>query len=298
MGVRRAADARARHQLRPYRRNSPGRASSARGRFDFGWLWTGTMDVLAAAGLRIVLGTPTATASKWLMEARPDIAPVDARGRTLGFGSRRYHSFSSRAWHVESARIVGAVARRYGDHASLVAWQTDDEYGCHGRPRSRRPPRRRTPAPARRPDLPSTRLWPHKQDSRVEAGLIQPSDPDRRPRPRHQRHPRSRRRARCLGEHSAPQDPQKQFCLLQLGLPPKEPGRTLLQPDQAIPRSCHTLRSQAGELPRRAQARRNPCLACRNLVHTLGPHAWAARAAARRSCRRPVRPQRLGERMA
>jgi len=106
------------------------RLEPSRGSFDFGWL-DRAMEALAAAGLKIVLGTPTATPPKWLMDEFPDIAPVDEQGRVRGFGSRRHYSFSSSDWWRESARIVEVLARRYGAHPGLAGWQTDNEYGCH-----------------------------------------------------------------------------------------------------------------------------------------------------------------------
>ena len=106
------------------------RLEPSRDAFDFGWL-DRAMDVLHAAGLKIVLGTPTATPPKWLMDAHPDIAPVDREGRPRGFGSRRHYSFSSTVYWEESRRIVEVIAKRYGQHPGLVGWQTDNEYGCH-----------------------------------------------------------------------------------------------------------------------------------------------------------------------
>ncbi len=101
-------------------------------RGDFHWDWLDrAFDVLGGAGLKIVLGTPTATPPKWLMDEHPDIAPVDEQGRPRGFGSRRHYTFSSPVYVRESARIVEALARRYGGHAALAGWQTDNEYGCH-----------------------------------------------------------------------------------------------------------------------------------------------------------------------
>jgi beta-galactosidase len=87
--------------------------------------------VLADAGLKVVLGTPTATPPKWLMDEHPDIAPVDIDGKTRGFGSRRHYSFSSQTYWRESSLIVEALAKRYGQHRGLAGWQTDNEYGCH-----------------------------------------------------------------------------------------------------------------------------------------------------------------------
>jgi beta-galactosidase len=106
------------------------RIEPTRGQFEWDWL-DRAMATLAKAGLKIVLGTPTATPPKWLMDEFPEIAPVDEQGRTRGFGSRRHYSFSSDVYRTESRRIVEALARRYGTHPSLAGWQTDNEYGCH-----------------------------------------------------------------------------------------------------------------------------------------------------------------------
>ena len=100
------------------------------GRFDWGWL-DRAVAVLAAAGLKIVMCTPTATPPKWLVDAHPDMLAVDAQGRLRGFGSRRHYCFSSEAYRAECVRITRAVADRYGRHPAVGAWQTDNEYGCH-----------------------------------------------------------------------------------------------------------------------------------------------------------------------
>jgi beta-galactosidase len=106
------------------------RLEKRRGEFSFEWL-DRAIDVLHTAGLKVVMGTPTATPPKWLMDEFPEIAPYDADGKVRGFGSRRHYSFSSEVWWKESARIVEIVAKRYGEHPGIVGWQTDNEYGCH-----------------------------------------------------------------------------------------------------------------------------------------------------------------------
>jgi beta-galactosidase len=100
------------------------------GRFDWEWM-DRAIGTLGRHGLKVVLGTPTATPPKWLVDRHPDILPVDAAGTVRGFGSRRHYSFSSQVYRREAARIVEAVARRYGKNEVVVGWQTDNEYGCH-----------------------------------------------------------------------------------------------------------------------------------------------------------------------
>jgi beta-galactosidase len=100
------------------------------GRFDWGWLDRAIV-VLERAGLGVILGTPTATPPKWLVDQMPDMVAVDAQGHPRKFGSRRHYSFSHPGYRAEAARITRAMAQRYGNHPAVTAWQTDNEYGCH-----------------------------------------------------------------------------------------------------------------------------------------------------------------------
>jgi beta-galactosidase len=96
----------------------------------FDWLER-ALDTLGAAGLGVVLGTPTATPPKWLVDADPSMLAVGADGRVRGFGSRRHYCFSSQSYRAQCARIVEALGQRFGTHPAVIAWQTDNEYGCH-----------------------------------------------------------------------------------------------------------------------------------------------------------------------
>jgi beta-galactosidase len=100
------------------------------GRYDWGWL-DRAIEVLHAEGLEVILGTPTATPPKWLVDQMPDMVAIDEQGRPRGFGSRRHYCFSHSGYRAECARIVTALATRYGGHPAVVMWQTDNEYGCH-----------------------------------------------------------------------------------------------------------------------------------------------------------------------
>ena len=100
------------------------------GHYDWDWL-DRAIDTLAAAGLKVILGTPTATPPKWLLDSMPDMVAIDENGRPRGFGSRRHYCFSHEGYRAECRRIVTALATRYGNHPAIVIWQTDNEYGCH-----------------------------------------------------------------------------------------------------------------------------------------------------------------------
>jgi beta-galactosidase len=100
------------------------------GKYDWAWL-DEAINVLGKAGLKVVLGTPTATPPRWMLKRHPDMLALDANGRPRNFGSRRHYCFSHEGYKGECARIVEALARRYGFNPYIAAWQTDNEYGCH-----------------------------------------------------------------------------------------------------------------------------------------------------------------------
>ncbi len=100
------------------------------GTLDWAWL-DRAIETLGAAGLKVVLGTPTATPPRWILAKHPDMIAVDRDGKPRGFGSRRHYCFSHRPYRQECARIVGLMAERYGKNPHVAAWQTDNEYACH-----------------------------------------------------------------------------------------------------------------------------------------------------------------------
>jgi beta-galactosidase len=100
------------------------------GKIRLDWL-TRAMDALYQRGLKIVVGTPTATPPRWLVAKMPDMLQVDAEGRVRKFGSRRHYCFSHKGYRTECARIATLVASAVKRHPGLAAWQIDNEFGCH-----------------------------------------------------------------------------------------------------------------------------------------------------------------------
>ena len=90
-----------------------------------------SLDLLHEHGIEVVLCTPTATPPKWLVDSMPDMLATDRDGQVRTFGSRRHYSFSHQGYRRECARIIRAVAGRFGTHPAVIGWQTDNEYGCH-----------------------------------------------------------------------------------------------------------------------------------------------------------------------
>ncbi|KAK7932672.1 hypothetical protein PG985_003384 [Apiospora marii] len=89
-----------------------------------------TLELCGKYGLKAIVGTPTATPPNWVTE-KYDIDFVDVTNTTLHFGSRRHYSFSSFDYRRLSQGITTKLAERYGDNPNVVAWQLDNEFGCH-----------------------------------------------------------------------------------------------------------------------------------------------------------------------
>ena len=99
---------------------------------EFTWEWLDrAVDILANAGLKIIMGTPSATPPRWIVNKYPDMLAVDIDGRERKFGSRRHYCFSHRGYRQEAVRMAEQMALRYGKHQAVQAWQIDNEYGCH-----------------------------------------------------------------------------------------------------------------------------------------------------------------------
>lgn len=101
---------------------------TAEGQFDFAWL-DEVLDLLHENGIRVDLGTPTASPPAWFFAAHPDARVVDREGRVMGFGSRGMASHSAPAYREAIVRIAGELARRYAEHPAVVLWHVHNEYG-------------------------------------------------------------------------------------------------------------------------------------------------------------------------
>ena len=96
------------------------------GRFDFSWLHE-VVDKLKAAGIGVIMGTPTATPPVWLTQKYPDMLVEYKNGRRMQHSGRR-HACSNHPKYIEySARIVEKLAQEFGGDNGIIGWQIDNE---------------------------------------------------------------------------------------------------------------------------------------------------------------------------
>lgn len=98
------------------------------GEFDFSWL-DRLIELLHANGIRVALGTPTASPPAWFFKKHPDARHVTRGGKVLGFGSRGMVAPTAASYREAAVRITTALAERYGSHPALALWHVHNEYG-------------------------------------------------------------------------------------------------------------------------------------------------------------------------
>ncbi len=107
-----------------------GIAEREEGKYDFSWLRR-AMDIMQRHGIKVVLGTPTASPPLWLAQQHPEILPMNERGETLHEGTRRAYCMNSDIYWEYAKKIVREMAGALGDHPQLIAWQIDNGLGGH-----------------------------------------------------------------------------------------------------------------------------------------------------------------------
>jgi len=100
------------------------------GKYNFEWMRR-AMDLFGKAGIKVVLGTPTAAPPIWLAKKHPEILPIDERGLRKHEGTRRAYCLNNDTFWEYSQKIVRALAEALGKHPQLIAWQIDNGLGGH-----------------------------------------------------------------------------------------------------------------------------------------------------------------------
>jgi len=101
------------------------------GRYEFAWLER-ALALLSDHDIEAILCTPTPTYPAWLHRKHPDIHQVKSSGQVKEFGQRQDACKNHPGYRERALRITDEVTKHFGEHPSVVAWQTDNELGCHG----------------------------------------------------------------------------------------------------------------------------------------------------------------------
>lgn len=100
------------------------------GPFDFSRL-DRILAMLHEAGIRVNLGTGTASPPPWMARIHPETLPQFADGTLAWPGGRQAWCPSSPVFRQKAIELVTAMAKRYGQHPALALWHISNELGCH-----------------------------------------------------------------------------------------------------------------------------------------------------------------------
>ncbi len=98
------------------------------GQYTFDWL-DKAIAILNEQGMRVILGTPTASPPAWLMTKYPELFRVRDDGARMTYGHRREYCPNNSIYHEYSRRIVTQMAEHYAAHPAVIGWQIDNEFG-------------------------------------------------------------------------------------------------------------------------------------------------------------------------
>lgn len=99
------------------------------GSFDFSF-FDEFLDLCEKTGMKVIMGTPTATPPAWLTRKYPEVLNTDVNGLPYEHGGRRHYTYNSPAYRRLSAIIVEKMAEHYVPHPAVIGWQLDNEFNC------------------------------------------------------------------------------------------------------------------------------------------------------------------------
>ncbi len=98
------------------------------GQFDFAWM-DRAINVFAAHGIKVILGTPSYSPPAWLYAQYPDVGAMDIHGVRYRFGVRQVQNLSSPHYIAAVKRIVTAMGEHYANNPNVIAFSIDNEIG-------------------------------------------------------------------------------------------------------------------------------------------------------------------------
>jgi len=99
------------------------------GVYDFS-LFDRAINLAAEYGLKVIMGTPTATPPAWLTQNYPEVLNATQEGVIYRHGGRRHYNYSSPKYRELCANITRKLAEHYGRHPAIIGWQIDNELNC------------------------------------------------------------------------------------------------------------------------------------------------------------------------
>ncbi|MBQ9854655.1 MAG: beta-galactosidase, partial [Clostridia bacterium] len=97
------------------------------GKYNFGWL-RDVLDNLHAAGVSVLLATPSGARPAWMSLKYPEVLRVH-NGVRNHHGHRHNHCLTSPVYREFVTKMNTRLAEEFGNHPAVVGWHISNEYG-------------------------------------------------------------------------------------------------------------------------------------------------------------------------
>ncbi len=104
------------------------------GVFDFSHVER-VMDAMEAAGIGVIIGTPTYAIPTWMVKSHPEVMADTAQGRNR-YGGRQLMDITSPAYRFYAERVIRELMKRTAHRKCVIGFQIDNEtkhYGTAGK---------------------------------------------------------------------------------------------------------------------------------------------------------------------
>jgi beta-galactosidase len=96
------------------------------GRFEFAWM-DRVVEKLHAAGIKIILGTPTYSIPAWLYKKHPEIIVTRMGGQHLYYGIRQNTDLANPTYRFYCERVSRKILEHYKNNPAIIGYQIDNE---------------------------------------------------------------------------------------------------------------------------------------------------------------------------
>jgi len=100
------------------------------GRFEFAWM-DRVVDRMQKAGIKVIMGTPTASIPAWLYKEHPEIIITKTDGSKMYFGMRASAVLSNPTYRFYCQRVVRKIVEHYRANPAVIGYQLDNETGSY-----------------------------------------------------------------------------------------------------------------------------------------------------------------------
>lgn len=101
------------------------------GKFEFAWM-DRVVEKLHAAGIRIILGTPTYSIPAWLFKEHPEIVVTRLGGQYLYYGLRQNTDLANATYRFYCERVIRKILEHYKGNPAIIGYQIDNETSSAG----------------------------------------------------------------------------------------------------------------------------------------------------------------------